>query len=374
MTIRSHALFFPLARGLVRRAALGLLLCSSAGTIAAQTTAAVDQDFIGDFIGLIGSERITEASVVKADQAAFDQLQSSLDTEQHQLEFKYAKARYDLLKRQLDDRLDTAALEQEAKARGVGTAAVLAELELSPPTDEDARTFYEANKDRIREPYEAIAPKLLKYLAEQRKEAATRSFYDGLRAKHGIKSLLGPYRVAVAASGPARGPAAAPVTIVEFGDFQCPYCQQAEVSLHAVLEQYPREVRIVFRNLPLTQIHSHAKLAAEAAVCAERQGKFWEMHDAMYADQSALTADALEATAKRLGLNLDQFSACETGGAAAAALDADAKAAQELGLSGTPFFFINGRPLDGNVPLEQFQRVIAEELRGEPRAAAPDRS
>jgi protein-disulfide isomerase len=156
---------------------------------------------------------------------------------------------------------------------------------------------------------------------------------------------------------------------VEFADFQCPYCKRAESSLHAVLKQYPRDVRIVFRNLPLTQIHPQAESAAEAAVCADRQGKFWEMHDAMYADQSALSIEALKDTAKQLGLNLGQFSACLSGGTPAAALDADAKAAEELGLSGTPYFFINGRPVDGNVPLEKFQSIIAEEL----HAGASDR-
>ncbi len=345
------------ARLLLRAAPLGLLI-GFGGTCEA-ASAKLDQSVIG----LIGTERIAESTIVQNDQAAFDELQRNYDTERHQLEFKYAKARYDLLRRQLDKQLDAAALDQEAKARGVTTHDILLELKLIAPSEEETRAFYEENKDRIREPYDAIAPKVREYLAEQRNLAATRSFYDGLRAKHDIKSVLGPYRVAVAANGPARGPASAPVTIVEFGDFQCPYCKKAESSVHKVLEQYPHDVRVVFRNLPLTQIHPNAKVAAEAAVCAERQGKFWEMHDAMYADQSALAADALKATAKRLGLNLGQFSTCLSDGASAAALDADTRAAAELGLSGTPYFFINGRPIDGNAPLENFESIIAEELR-----------
>lgn len=370
MRIRFIAILSLLGRLLLRAAAPGLLLSVGAGCIpvlqaAPRASAGVDQGVIG----LIGPEQLTEAGIVQGDQAAFDELRSNYDTEQHQLEFKYAKARYDLLKRQLDKQLDAAALDREAKARGVAAQNILAELKPSAPTEEEARAFYEENKDRIREAYDVIAPKLREYLAEQRNQFATRSFYDGLRAKHGIKSVLGPYRIAVAAAGPARGPASAPVTIVEFADFQCPYCKQAESSVHAVLEQYPRDVRFVFRNLPLTQIHPHAKVAAEAAVCAQRQGKFWEMHDAMYADQNALTAGALKDTAKRLGLNLEQFSTCLSDGASAAALDADAKAAQDLGLSGTPYFFINGRPVDGSVPLEKFQSIIAEEL----HAGAPDR-
>jgi protein-disulfide isomerase len=320
-------------------------------------------------IGLIGSEPVTQEAFEKADQSDFQRLHDDYETEQHRLQFRYAKARYDLLKQRLDARLDEAALEAEAKARGAPDAAVLADLKVTPPTDEEVRAFYEKNRDRVREPFDQVASQAREYLMHQRDETAKRVFYDQLRAKHGVKSLLGPYRVDVAATGPARGPDSAPVTIVEFGDFQCPYCRQAESSLRAVLAQYPGEVRVVFRNLPLSQIHPQAGLAAEAAVCADHQGKFWQMHDAMYADQSALTLDALKDTAKRLGLNVAQFSTCLAGGVPAS-LDDDLKAAQTLGLTGTPYFFINGRPLDGNVPLDKFQSVIADEL----RARAAERS
>lgn len=312
-------------------------------------------------IGIIGPERISESALVQTDEAAFDQLRNDFETEQHQLQFKYAKARYDLVKQRLDEKLDAAALAKEAKARGTTTEAVLADLKVNVPTEEEVRAFYDQNRDRIREPYEQIGPKVRQYLTEQRSQTARRSFFDALREKHGIQSLLGPYRIAVAATGPSRGPSSAPVTIVEFGDFQCPFCKRAESSLHTILEQYPSGVRVVFRQLPLTAIHPNAEMAAEAAVCADRQGKFWEMHDAMYADQSALTAEGLKGTAQRLGLKVPEFSAC-LGSGAGTALDADLRAARDLGLSGTPYFFINGRPLDGNVPLEQFQRVVSEEL------------
>lgn len=346
-------------------------ICISGITLlqAAPSARAADDQRAANVIAVIGSERISDSDVMQAHQDAFERLRNDYETEQHRLEFKYARARHDLLKQQLDDQLDDAALQAEAKARGVSTDKVLAELKTAAPTEAQTRAFYEQNKDRIREPYELIAPKVRAYLADEGNQAAKRKFYDELRAKHGIKSLLGPYRVAVAASGPARGAASAPVTIIEFGDFQCPYCKRAEASLRAVLERYPREVRIVFRNLPLTQIHPYAEGAAEAAICADRQGKFWEMHDAMYADQNALTAGALKDMAQRLGLDLDKFSACVGGRAPAASLDSDLEAAKDLGLAGTPYFFINGRPVDGNVPLEEFQRIIAEEL----RAGAADR-
>lgn len=316
-----------------------------------------------DVIGSIGQERITETDIVAAHQADFDGLKVDFEVRRRQLELEYAEARHDLLQKQLDERLDQAALSQEARSRGIAPDQVLQELKPVVPTDEEVRALYEANKDRIKQPYEAVAQQALKFLTKQRNQAATRAFYDDLRAKHGITSSFPPYRLDVAASGPVRGSSSAPVTIVEFADFQCPYCKEAESSLHAVLDKYPQDIRLVFRNLPLTKIHPNAKVAAEAAVCAERQGKFWEMHDAMYQDQRALDLDSLKGTAKRLGLDPGRFSACLNDGSTQGSLDSDAKAAHELGLDGTPYFFVNGRPIDGNVPFEKLESVVADELR-----------
>jgi protein-disulfide isomerase len=338
-------------------AALGLGLACAA--YAANTA---DSPINPNVIGIIGQERLAEPDVIASDKSEFDQLQGDYALKRRELELKYAQMRHDLVQRQLDRRLDRAALEMEAKARGIATDEVLAGLKSAAPTDDEVRAFYEAHADRIKQPYEEVASKARQYLANQRNQEATRSFYDDLRAKYGISSLLPPYRVSVAAMGPARGENTAPVTIVEFGDFECPYCKAAESSLRRVMARYPREVRVVFRNLPLTQIHPNAQIAAEAAICADRQGKFWEMHDAMYGDQSALNLDALKNAATRLGLDTDRFSACLADGSTRQSLDLDAKAARELGLSGTPYFFVNGRPIDGDVPVEKFENLIQDEL------------
>jgi protein-disulfide isomerase len=318
-------------------------------------------------IATVGQTSVTEAAIIAASQSEFDRLQDGYELEKRRLEIKYAKSRHDLLQRELDKTLDQDALTMEAAARGVTTETVLSGLTLITPTEDEVRAFYDANVDRIRQPYDEVHTKVLQYLTEQRNKQVTRDFYDALRAKHGIRAELAPFRVSVAALGPVRGQTKAAVTIVEFGDFQCPYCKEAETSLRKVMARYPNDVRLVFRNLPLTQIHPDAQLAAEAAVCADRQGKFWEMHDAMYADQSALKPEGLKNTAQRLGLDTNRFSTCITDGSTTEALGIDAKAAQDLGLSGTPYFFINGRPVDGNVPEETFNNIIAEELRREPK-------
>ncbi len=314
-------------------------------------------------IGLVGSVPIRESDVVSADRGEFERLRREHEVQQRQLEGKYAQSRHALLQKQLDQLLDRRALELEAQARGVAPEAVLADLKVAEPTDAEAQAFYDANKERINAPYGQTAAKIHDYLAGQARDHANRSFYDALRAKHGIAATLAPYRRAVAALGPVRGQSHAAVTIIEFADFQCPFCKQAESSLRDVLAKHPTDVRLVFRNLPLEEIHPSARLAAEAGICADRQGKFWEMHDAMYGDQSALNPDALKSTAKRLGLDAGRFSACLADGSTQASLEADTQAALELGLDGTPSLFINGRPLEGDVPEERLESLIAEELR-----------
>jgi len=318
-------------------------------------------------VATVGRERITEADVAAGDRGAFEKLEADYNLKLRQLQLKQQQARHELLQQQLDKVLDRRALELEANARGVTADAVLAEIKVSAVSEEEARRFYEDNKTRTKDSFETLESKITEYLANEHNQNATRSFYDGLRHKHGITSLMEPYRVAVAATGPSRGRENAPVTIVEFGDFQCPYCREAETSLHTVLTRYPGEVRLVFRNLPLPSLHPDATVAAEAAVCAERQGMFWQMHDAMYENQSALSADALKDTAKRLGLKTEGFDACMSDPGTKEAVESDQAAAEELDVTSTPYFFINGRPLNGSVPVERFESLISDELR---RAAA----
>jgi protein-disulfide isomerase len=168
--------------------------------------------------------------------------------------------------------------------------------------------------------------------------------------------------VEVAATGPATGPATAPVTIVEFSDFQCPFCSRLTPTLDQVKKKYGDKVRIVFRQFPLP-MHQNAQKAAEAALCANDQGKFWQLHDAMFGNQAALGVDQLKAKAVELGLKADDFNKCLDSGAKVAVVEADKKAGSEAGVNGTPAMFINGRFLSGAVPLEQVTSVIDDELR-----------
>ena len=132
--------------------------------------------------------------------------------------------------------------------------------------------------------------------------------------------------------------------------------------VRTILEHHPDDVRLVFRELPLTGIHPFALGAAHAAVCADRQGMFWQMHDAMYQDQTALAEGSLLETAKRIGLDPDRFSACLKEHDTLDAVQRDAKAADELNINETPYFLINGRPLHGAVSADKLEAVISDEL------------
>jgi len=173
-----------------------------------------------------------------------------------------------------------------------------------------------------------------------------------------------PPRTEIATAGfPARGPATAPVTIVEFSDFECPFCARLFPTLQIVEKIYLDRVRIVYRQFPLRRIHPLAQKAAEASLCAGEQGRFWEMHDSLFGDQEHLTVDALKARAVALKLDTAAFNACLDSGKEAAAIDKDIEEGAKAGVTGTPAMFVNGRLLVGAQPFAAIQAIIEDELK-----------
>ena len=160
---------------------------------------------------------------------------------------------------------------------------------------------------------------------------------------------------------PSKGPAGAPVTIVEFSDFQCPYCARAVPTLKQIEDTYRGSVRIVWKHLPLA-IHKDAVGAALAAQAAGNQGKFWELHDMLFADQKKLGPDDLKQYGKSLQLDMARFEADQVNVEEKKRIDADVAEARALGINGTPGFFINGRFVSGAQPFENFAKIIDEEL------------
>lgn len=158
-------------------------------------------------------------------------------------------------------------------------------------------------------------------------------------------------------SSPVKGPENAPITIVEFSDFQCPYCSQAAKTVDQVYKAYEGKVKVVFKNLPLP-FHSEAKGAAIAALAAGKQGKFFEMHDKLFASQSELSDDLYPRLASELGLDVEKFKKDLQDEALAKSVDADMELANKLGVRGTPGFFVNGVQVKGARPFEYFKQII----------------
>ncbi|HEX9942387.1 MAG TPA: thioredoxin domain-containing protein [Thermoanaerobaculia bacterium] len=302
-------------------------------------------------LAVVNGKPITEADVRKSSEEQFKALEREYQQNLHQL-----------LENSLQQAVQDQLLQAEATARGVTKEQLLAELKPAAVTDADVDAFYEQNKAQIPRPKEQVAAQIKSYLEQQGQQKSRQEFFSKLEDKYKVEYKLEPIRVDVAANGPSRGPANAPVTIVEFSDFQCPFCSRLTPTLKQVEEKYGNKVRIVFRQYPLP-FHQNAQKAAEASLCAADQGKFWEMHDAMFANQQALGVDQLKAKAAELGLKADQFNQCLDSGKHAATIQADMKEGSAAGVSGTPAMFINGRFISGAVPLEQVTMVIDDELR-----------
>lgn len=158
---------------------------------------------------------------------------------------------------------------------------------------------------------------------------------------------------------PVKGPAEAKVTIVEYSDFQCPFCKRGAKAMEDILAAYPKDVKVVFKNMPLS-FHPQAKSAAKASLAAKEQGKYWEMHDALFENQQALGAEKYLELAQKIGLDVERFKAdLERNDAKyEASINADTAGGTKLGVQGTPAFFVNGVLLSGAQPVEKFKKVV----------------
>lgn len=279
---------------------------------------------------------------------------------------------YQLRKQQVDDLIARRLLDAEAARRGQSvTALEQAEVhaKAGAVTDAEIEAFVQANRARIRGDVAQLRPQIREFLQQQKADARRTVFVDGLRAAAKVDMRLAapaPFRAEIdIATAPVRGTATAPVTIVEYSDFHCPFCRRVQPTLAALLEKYPGKVRLVYKHLPLDGLHPQARRVSEAAWCAGKQDKFWGFHDAVYADSSSEGSDAtLARYATAAGLDTAAFTSCLANPETKAAIQRDVAQGEALGLNSTPGFFVNGREVRGAQPIEAFEAIIEEELRG----------
>ncbi len=256
-------------------------------------------------------------------------------------------------------------LEKEAK-KGDLTVSQLLEQQaysnLSDPGDAEIEAFYEKQESRINKPLEEIRPQIVEFLKNSKRQAARNTYIGSLRANSKVQILISPPRVSVeAGDSPRRGPKDAPVTIVEFSDFQCPYCRRVQPTLLTLLEKYPGKISLVYKDLPLRQIHPQAQTAAEAARCAGEEGKFWEYHDKLFAIPR-ISKDDFGKVAGELGLDSIKFAGCLDSRKHEPTIQADFEQAMAIGAQSTPVFYVNGIQLKGAQPVAAFSDVIEAEL------------
>lgn len=256
-------------------------------------------------------------------------------------------------------------LELESKANKIPRDQIVDKMAvkfLVPVTEASVKQFMDTNKDKIPGDDPGIKEKVHAFLESQALKNAKAQYHEELAKKYKVEILLAEPRYTV--NGPkdlSRGPVDAPVTIIEFSDFECPYCRKAQAVLGQLKADYGDKLRFVFRHYPLP-FHKQAPKASEAAMCAFEQDKFWSYHDALFADSQSLAVDALKELAKKQGLDAAKFDECLQSGRHAARVTSDTADGKQLGITGTPTFFVNGIKLVGAIPLDSFKEVIDREI------------
>lgn len=309
-------------------------------------------------VARVGDHVITEA-----------ELEENLHGHLLRLELDHKKAIYRNQQQVLQYLIDSQLVTAEAEHRGL-TPAELMQAEIADKaeevSEEEIREVYDQFRDQLPGSYEEERDKIRDYLVNGKRDSLKTALVARLRDEAEIEVFL-PYpdlpaiEVAGGASGPSRGAPDAPVTIVEFSDFQCPFCKRMRSTLDALMDAYPEEVRVVYRHFPLRS-HEMAQPAAEASLCADEQGKFWAFHDEVFARQAELSAETLDDVAAEVGLDLEAYHDCVADRRYRERVLADYQAALDAGVQGSPAFFVNGRPIFGAESEGVFRELIEREL------------
>jgi protein-disulfide isomerase len=285
-------------------------------------------------------------------------LQKSQGGKLLQAEFQY----YLNERKALEDLIDSQLLADEAHRRNISLDQLLdSEVykDVKDPTEDQLDVYYEGLDTQ--EPYSAVRDDVLQHIRELRRSKARTAFVDNLRKQANINILLMPPSADVnIAKAYTNGSPDAQVTLVEFADYECPYCQKVNPQIQQMKKEYGDKLAVVYKDFPLPMHHTSEK-AAEAARCAGEQGKFWQYHDVLFYSKQ-LDVDALKEHARVISLDVDRFDTCLDSGSQAAAVKKDLEEAKSLGLTGTPSFFVNGHFFSGVVDYATLRDMVNQQL------------
>jgi protein-disulfide isomerase len=331
--------------------AAALLLSAGLGASAPQALSQAASRPTRDAVATIGGQTITSA-----------QLAQRIGNRLFGIQTEEYNQKLEILEQMIAERL----LDQEAARRKVSRQQLEqteVDAKVPPVSEAEKKSTYEQVKARTQGRPEAdVLKDIERDLRQQRRQTRYTQFVGELKTKAGARVLLDPPRINVTVDpASAKGPRTATVTMIEFSDFECPYCSRAAATIKQVQQAYAKDLRLVFRHFPLA-FHQNAPKAAEAAECAREQGKFWEMHDKLFETQKSLTVPDLKKRAAELGLNAQTFGQCLDSGRQAARVKKDTAEGETYGVKATPTFFVNGRLVSGAYPYEYFAQLIDSEL------------
>jgi protein-disulfide isomerase len=343
-----------MTRTIVRRLALAIPLFLVACSSAAQSSKAQTGS---DVVATVGGSPITLSEV---DEKAMQQPAGTFGN------MKLSMALYEARRSAIDDIVGEKLLALESKTRGITSAALMDQeigSKIATVTEADVLEWYKANPGRVQgAPIDQVRAAIRSFLTQERTQAVYQTYVDQLRTKTPVRVMLDPPREKVSVAGsPSKGPSSAPIELIEFSDFQCPFCLRAYPTVNQVLSTYGDKIRLVYRHYPLPS-HPNARPAAEASQCAAEQGQFWQYYERLFADQTKLSDAELKQSAAALGMDASRFNTCVDSHKYKDRVEKDILEGNEAGVSGTPAFFINGRMLTGAQPFDAFKRIIDEEL------------
>jgi protein-disulfide isomerase len=278
--------------------------------------------------------------------------------------FQARNSFFEAEKKAVDEYIEDYLLERQAQKENL-TVDKLLELHVNStiakdPDDAALRVYYEGVDTT--EPFEAVRDKILDHVRQRRLAKAKAAYMQTLRSQAKISVEVQAPRIQISLTNtPVRGPVAAPVTLVEFADYECPYCQQIQPTLDRLETEFKGRLAFAYKDMPLP-MHAHAEKAAEASQCAALQGKYWEYHD-LIEKTKALEVPQLKAGAGQLGLETAAFDKCLDSGERAGAVKSTMDEAVKLGLQGTPSFFLNGRFISGGMSYDQMRQLVEDELK-----------
>ncbi len=331
-------------------AVFSLAFACSKGPASQPQPAAADTASGGTVIARLDGNPITDEDIRKV--AGGQLLQAEMEL-------------YSARKEGLDQIIQDKLLEQEAGRQGIGRGD-LYRKEVSDKvkvTDKDLQNFYQQNKDRMGgKSFDEMKERIRGAVMSQKSQDQLAQLVNKLKKKASVEVLISAPKVEVVeGDAPGIGPKNAPIRVVEFTDYQCPFCGKARDAVNQILKEYKGKVRYVIKDFPLS-FHKDAFKAHEAAHCAGDQDKYWEMNKKLFGNQREIQEADLKKYAGEIKLEMKKFEECLSSGKYASLVQKSLQEGQSVGVSGTPAFFINGRMISGARPFESFKEIIDDEL------------